>query len=225
MSYPKKPQKDQRSATTSKLPSERRERLLAIQQREQLKGLIVNKFLEKYNAKNKPQYSAFVDKQVNDFIKNEKLTEENLKKLEQRIQAYQGGQAPGSQREGKSTLPPLQNAQEKADLLQGETRSVKSQQQHRHAADNADAMSVASSQKPRSVYHFGDEDDEWAMILKFDQELYKKERELDLVRQREQMKKLRSELDRQIVEKNQLRSRDTDELKVYNHIQEKQLGT
>jgi len=225
MSYPKKPSKDQRSATTSKLTNPRRERLLAIQQREQLKGLIANKFLEKYNAKNKPQYTAFVDKQVNDFIKNEKLTEDNLKKLEQRIQAYQN--QPPSQYKGSgpnNNLPLIQASQEKADRLQGDTRSVKSQQQVRLLPqDNNDAISVASSMKPKSVYHVGDEDDEWAMILKFDQELYKKELELDEMRQKEQMKKLRNELDRQIVEKNHLKGRDHEELQVYNKIQEKQL--
>ena len=227
MSYPKKLSKDQRSATTNKLSNDRRERLLAIQQREQLKGLIVNKFLEKYNAKNKPQYSAFVDKQVNEFIKNEKLTEDNLKKLEQRIQAFskpdQKSQKNGQNPPNQQNLPPIQASQSqmKADkLMQLDTKSVRSQQQ---PVDNNDAISVTSSMKPRSIYHVGDEDDEWAMILKFDQELYKKERDLEQSRQKEQMNKLKNELDRQIVEKNHLKSRDVQELQVYNKIQEKQL--
>lgn len=230
MSYPKKAVKDQRSATTSKLSNPRKERLLAIQQREQLKGLIVNKFLEKYNAKNKPQYSAFVDKQVNDFIKNEKLTEDNLKRLEQRIQSFQNQPSHHNQATGAANskggapqnLPPIQGSQDKADRLQGDNRSVKSQQ-GRPQVQQDDAVSCTSSMKPKSIYHVGDEDDEWAMILKFDQELYKKEREMDDMRHVEQMKKLRNELDRQIVEKNHLKGRDHEELQVYNKIQEKQL--
>lgn len=224
MSYPKKLPKDQCSVTSSKLPNSRRDRLLAIQQREQLKGLIANKFLEKYNAKNKPQYTAFVDKQVNEFIKNEKLTEDNLKKLEQRIQSYSKQEQPSQN--GPQNLPPISGnnptqSQNKANqLLQLDTRSVKSQQR---PIEN-DAISVTSSMKPKSVYHVGDEDDEWAMILKFDQELYKKELQLDLMRQKEQMSKMKSELDRQIVEKNYIKERDNDELHVYNKIQEKQLS-
>lgn len=220
MSYPKKPSKDQRSVANSKLPNAQRERLLAIQQREQLKGLIVNKFLEKYNAKNKGQYSAFVDKQVNEFIKNEKLTEENLKKLEARIQqgVAEQGAPQKSSKNHSNALPEIKrppsndaNSVRKAELL--ENRSVK----------HDDAVSVASSFKPKSVYHVGDEEDEWALILKFDQELYKKEREMENTRQAEQMKKLKGELDRQIVEKNHFKQRDVQESQAYNQIQEKQL--
>ncbi len=224
MSYPKKLSKDQGSATTSKLTNDRRERLLAIQQREQLKGLIVNKFLEKYNAKNKPQYSAFVDKQVNEFIKNEKLTEDNLKKLEQRIQAFSkpDQKTLSKQAPSQKNFPPIAGSQgqQKADklMLQVDQKSMRDEQM----IDN-DACSCTSSIKPKSVYHVGDEDDEWAMILKFDQELYKKEKELDLMRQKEQMNKLKNELDRQIVEKGHLKSIDNQELQVYNNIQEKQL--
>jgi len=39
-------------------------------------------------------------------------------------------------------------------------------------------MSYQSSNCHRSVYELGDEDDEWATIIKFDQELFKKEKEL-----------------------------------------------
>lgn len=218
---------------TSKLTNDRRDRLLAIQQREQLKGLIVNKFLEKYQAKNKPQYNAFVDKQVNEFIKNEKLTEENLKKLEAKIQAYHSNpdQQPSQKAVSQKNLAPLPaisqtggrnpdlkipDGLKKAQALEGaEQRSVR-----QYDPDN---VSIASSAKPRSIYHVGDEDDEWALILKFDQELYKKERELDQVRQEEQKKKLKSELDRQIIEKNGFRNRDFVESQEYNKIQEKQL--
>ena len=47
----------------------------------------------------------------------------------------------------------------------------------------------------------GDEDDEWATLVKFDTELYKKEKELENVRKQEFKKKIKSELDRQLNEK------------------------
>lgn len=42
----------------------------------------------------------------------------------------------------------------------------------------------------------GDEEDEWATLVKFDTELYKKEQELEKMRQEEFRKKIKNELDR-----------------------------
>ena len=61
----------------------KRERLLDIQKREQLKGLLINKFKLKYG--NKPNISAYIDNEVQKFLKNDRLTEENLKKLDDKI--------------------------------------------------------------------------------------------------------------------------------------------
>ncbi len=61
----------------------RRERLLDIQKREQLKGLLVNKFKVKYG--DKPNIAKYIDNEVQKFLKNDRLTEENLKKLDDKI--------------------------------------------------------------------------------------------------------------------------------------------
>jgi hypothetical protein len=61
----------------------RRERLLDIQKREQLKGMLVNKFKLKYG--DKPTLSKYIDNEVQKFLKNDRLTEENLKRLDERI--------------------------------------------------------------------------------------------------------------------------------------------
>lgn len=42
----------------------------------------------------------------------------------------------------------------------------------------------------------GDEDDEWATLVKFDTELFKKEQELEKIRQGEFKKKIKNELDK-----------------------------
>jgi hypothetical protein len=47
---------------------------------------------------------------------------------------------------------------------------------------------------PRSVYQINDVEDEWATIVKFDSELYKKEQELEGLRSKEQKKKYCKEL-------------------------------
>lgn len=63
---------------------QKRERLLDIQKREQLKGLLVNKFKLKYGAKN-PNIATYIDNEVQKFLKNDRLTEDNLKNLDMKI--------------------------------------------------------------------------------------------------------------------------------------------
>mmetsp|Transcript_14977 Transcript_14977/g.23190 ORF Transcript_14977/g.23190 Transcript_14977/m.23190 type:complete len:123 (+) Transcript_14977:109-477(+) len=61
----------------------RRERLVEIQKREQLKGLLINKFKLKYGTKgNLPK---FIDNEVHKFLANDRLTEGNLKFLDAKI--------------------------------------------------------------------------------------------------------------------------------------------
>lgn len=65
------------------MSEQRRERLLDIQKREQLKGLLINKFKIKY-GKN-ANISLYIDNEVAKFLKNDRLTEESLKKLDDKI--------------------------------------------------------------------------------------------------------------------------------------------
>jgi hypothetical protein len=70
-------------AGKSQMSDARRERLLDIQKREQLKGLLVNKFKVKYG--DRPNIAAYIDNEVQKFLKNDRLTEDNLKKLDDKI--------------------------------------------------------------------------------------------------------------------------------------------
>jgi hypothetical protein len=71
------------NAPKSQMSEQRREKLLDIQKREQLKGLLVNKFKLKY-GKN-PNIGTYIDNEVGKFLKNDRLTEDNLKKLDDKI--------------------------------------------------------------------------------------------------------------------------------------------
>lgn len=55
MAYPKKKATSEmkKQKEQPKMSEERRQRLLALQQREELKGMLVNKFTAKYGQKNK----------------------------------------------------------------------------------------------------------------------------------------------------------------------------
>ena len=61
----------------------RRERLMDIQKREQLKGMLVSKFKLKYG--DKPQLNNYIDNEVARFLKNGRLTEDNLRNLDTKI--------------------------------------------------------------------------------------------------------------------------------------------
>lgn len=61
----------------------RRQRLMEIQKREQLKGMLINKFKLKYG--NKPTISRYIDNEVQRFLANDRLTEGNLKNLDNKI--------------------------------------------------------------------------------------------------------------------------------------------
>ena len=61
----------------------KRERLVEIQKREQLKGLLCNKFKLKYGSQ--ANLSRFIDIEVQKFLTNDRLTENNLKNLDSKI--------------------------------------------------------------------------------------------------------------------------------------------
>lgn len=61
----------------------RRDRLQEIQKREQLKGMLTNKFKLKYG--NKPNLNNFIDNEVQRFLAKDRLTEGNLKGLDSKI--------------------------------------------------------------------------------------------------------------------------------------------
>ena len=61
----------------------RRKRLMEIQKREQLKGMLINKFKLKYGKA--PAVSRYIDNEVVRFLANDRLTEGNLKVLDTKI--------------------------------------------------------------------------------------------------------------------------------------------
>jgi hypothetical protein len=66
---------------SSKMSAQRREKLLNIQKKEQLKGLLVNKFKLKYGDK----AEKMINNEVTKFLKNDRLTEANLVNLDSKI--------------------------------------------------------------------------------------------------------------------------------------------
>ena len=67
----------------SGMTESRRQRLMEIQKREQLKGMLINKFKLKYGKA--PAVSRYIDNEVLRVLANDRLTEGNLRVLDTKI--------------------------------------------------------------------------------------------------------------------------------------------
>ena len=200
MSYPKVPPKANQTAT-SKMTEQQRARLLKLQEREELKGLLINKFKKKYGNE-----GGFIDKEVENFMKQETLTEANLQKLDdkikKRIEIDQKSVSNRSETNKKPATPSV--------------ASVKS------SAKSHDQQSVSSSMRSSakaSEYIADDDEDEWAAILQYDTIMFHEEEKARLRREIENKMKLKRELDRQMNDKNRKKLSEQEEEKLYDEAQ------
>ena len=192
------------SGTKSQMSEARRERLLDIQKREQLKGLLNNKFKLKYG--DKPTIAKYIDNEVQKFLKNDRLTEDNLKKLDERIlkeaelrdkkqdilddrrsERSTGSRRPGSQRPGTHQsrrggdgagldLETRSVASSRMSGASKVSRTSKNKEAPYQHGRQFDSLSMTSSQAPKTeVYSEIDEDDEWTAIQKFNTLLHYEE--------------------------------------------------
>ncbi len=154
-------------------------------------------------------------------MKKHKMTENNLEQLEKNIQAHQQdeGRLPSIQPDNQSIRSVRSNVSQKSKASV-QSRVVRQADQESCIS----GTSYQSSRMQKSLYELGDEDDEWATIIKFDQELYKKEKELQAIREQEQKRKMKRELDRQVQEKQRMVQGEREELDQYNDMQRRQLN-
>lgn len=104
------------------------------------------------------------------------------------------------------------------NIDQPHSTSLISHRQQDAAQDNDDAVSVSSSQRPKSIYIHGDRDDEWATLARYDADLYKKEKKLEKVREQEQKRKIKEQLDRQMKERQRVKKAEQEEVKKYVNL-------
>ncbi|OMJ85367.1 hypothetical protein SteCoe_13340 [Stentor coeruleus] len=204
MSYPKVPPKATQTAAT-KLSEQQKARLLKLQEREELKGLLVNKFKKKYGNE-----AGFIDKEVENFMKQETLTESNLQKLDDKIkkkvEADQKSVSHKSEVQSKHVTPSVRSSK----------NSVK----------GSDQMSVASSMRSSartSEFVPEDNEDEWAAILEYDTMMFHEEEKSRLRREIENKMKLKRELDRQLNDKNRKKLSEEEEERLYDEAQKRNI--
>jgi hypothetical protein len=153
--------------------SAKQDKLVDIQKREQLKGMLINKFKLKYG--DKPNVSKFIDNEVVKYLKNDRLTEETLRNLDSKIMKEV------TLRDKKEQIVDdrRSNTSGRAHSTHGMRRpaadavSVASSRASQRSAHGrrpvADNMSYTSSQGPplTEVYSEIAEEDEWTAIQKF----------------------------------------------------------
>ena len=211
----------------------RRERLMDIQKRGQLKGMLISKFKLKYG--DRPQLSKYIDNEVVRFLKNGRLTEDNLRNLDTKISREADlrdkrdailedrKSNAGSVRSGR---PASHVSRPRSKAGQDDVRSVASSRrssQPRSVRQNArDNMSVTSSQVDRQteVYSELAEEDEWTAIQKFNTLLHYEEQKQAMLREQERRRLIRNELDKQMEEKKNREDHEMNERRMYESLQE-----
>ena len=166
----------------SRMSDSRRERLMDIQKREQLKGMLINKFKLKYG--DKPQLSKYIDNEVVRFLKNDRLTEDTLRNLDSKInkeanirdkkQDILDDRKSNNSRGSRQSARPASHAASHRSRPAADAQSVRSVRSSQRSVRSAtrraaDEMSVASSMAPplTEVYSEIAEEDQWTAIQKF----------------------------------------------------------
>lgn len=150
-------------------------------------------------------------------MKNEPLTQDNLRKLEERVR--DGNIGKNSQAGNNNRKPSREATVSNNGQIAGQYSSQHLDQKSQDTASYAkgydsqplvdprskpqyddDDISIRND-RPRSVYEPANEGDEWAVLLKADYEEYRRQRENEKKKQLEQRNKVRNLLEEQLHER------------------------
>jgi hypothetical protein len=232
----------------------RREKLMNIQKKEQLKGLLVNKFKLKYGDKSE----KLIQNEVAKFLKNDRLTESNLVKLDTKIgkanekndrasdilSDHKSGKSnPKSKRSQMSRPHTVASGQSKRGLKNDDAMSMKSYASSRMSgATNLSKKSQAAARpaeapaprleddlmsvqsRTKSTLSNLNEEDEWQAIQNFNIMLHYEEQKQAVLREQERKRLIKAELDRQIKEKDKMKQREVAEGKEYEELQKNHIA-
>ena len=201
-----------------------REKLQRIKDREDLKGLIVQKFIDKYK---KPGKRSSIQKQVEELMGQGVLTEANLKALDQRIQqevlasdtqsfagiSVQSGVTHESEVRGPSKAPSVVSYMSGASDFPDAVSSVPD-----------DAVSVKSQKSAASSVRLPPNRDEWATILEYTTAMHRQQEMLKMQKEREQKMTFKKELDRQVQENQAKAAQERAEEEAYAATQTQNLA-
>jgi hypothetical protein len=204
-----------------------REKLINVQKREKLKGLLITKFMKKYGIKN---VESILQQEISKFLEGEVLSDADLKRLDEKLRKLlQDNEENERLKRNLSSngLDLNQNIVEEKlkrtevilpDLNKGESMSVYSKNSKMSGAshlskfnekgtyqpvqdeDELDLLSE-SSRKPLKRIDFSSEGDEWNAICKYNRKLYEEEKKLNKLKDWELKRRTKEDLDNQIRQK------------------------
>lgn len=213
-----------------------REKLINIQKREKLKGLLITKFMKKYGIKNPER---LLQDEISKFLEGEKLTDADLKRLDEKLRKMLSEKDASEHlrrnlTEGNENS--LGNSQTVVlpDLNNAETMSVHSRHSrmsgashlskynnnraHKDELEDLDFLSETASRKPLHRFDFTNEGDEWNAICLYNQKVFEEEKKLNKLKDMEVKKRTKDDLDNQIRQK--LKRLNEEQIKnmEYDHI-------
>ena len=140
---------------------------------------------EKFNkdfAKGNKNISKIIEQIVADYFLKEKVTEDSLRQLKAQVAEAVNEYKKTSQSVKASSVKGSQVSQKELNDRDDDQISRASQKSHQSnkskgSVASSKSSSMTSSVGSKSVYQVdGDDEDEWATLVKFDTELFKKEK-------------------------------------------------
>lgn len=188
------------------LTAERRDKLLALQRREQMKEVLIDKFKKCANLSDCPE--SVINQEVTNFCKKAKVTEANLNRLERRIRGRK-------------------NQKEEEEGVNSDPDSDAGEGAYEDLVSNYSAPSIAPSQVSRTsslsqLYRMGHrvpDDYDWSRIDEYAMFLHEEDAIRAKKADKEMKDNLKSFLDVQVAEREQKKKRRAeDEQKYYDNL-------
>ncbi|CEM09639.1 unnamed protein product [Vitrella brassicaformis CCMP3155] len=223
------------------IPEKRKQKLLDLQQREQLKDVLVTKFKQKYakataEAGIGPEVDKAINRQVKDFVENADVTKKNLNRLERRIEQDVKTQVVGAPSAGAQ---PDEARDTKTDITNVSAYTNASRATH---VDNLSQLSMFQQQKPgdgsavsgadvqtasgvRPVDALVDQfqDYDWSRLDDYARYINEVESQKEKERFKVEQGRLKRDLDGQLEEKQAKKVAEKEEDMKFYHIQNENL--
>lgn len=179
-----------------------REKLIKIQKREKLKGLLITKFMKKYGI-TKPE--TILNKEISKFLEGERLTENDLKQLDQKINKILSDKTE-TENLKQNLLGGTANVVTSEDLILPELKDNKSTRSRANKTekecDNLSmSASISSHRPPLNRLNFSNEGDEWNAICLYNQKMFEQEKINNCIKDLEIKNRTKDDLDNQIRQK------------------------
>ncbi|CAD8072614.1 unnamed protein product [Paramecium sonneborni] len=160
--------------------SQKSKTVSSVSAREELREMLISKFSKDFTQDNKLK-ERLIYQIVNEYFANEQVTENTLKVSV--LEALRRQQHQSQIQQNPFEIFEFEDKNEKKSYNFG-PQSVKNSVKSERDVDQYSVISSYFEKPPKSVY-IVDEEDEWAALVKFDTELYTKERQLEMQRQTE----------------------------------------